>query len=150
MVDIGKKFSTRRKASAQSVVSFNKKTFKVLQTGKSAKGSILETAKIAGINAAKNTFSLIPLCHPLILDFVNLEFKLNKKNYSLKIISTVKCEGKTGLEMEALTAAAIAGLTIYDMLKAIDKGIIISEIKLLKKSGGKSGNWNGNNFINKY
>ena len=138
MVDVSGKKITLREASAQAEIYIKKVTLKKILENKIAKGDTLTIAKTAGIMAAKNTPSLIPLCHPLIITDVNINFEINDNN-CIKIKSKIKAEGKTGVEMEALTAAMIAALTIYDMCKAEDKNISISNIYLLKKSGGKSG-----------
>lgn len=141
MADISCKSPTRRQAIAQAKVYMKRATLNRLLQGKTPKGDVLATAKIAGIMAAKKTHELIPLCHPLSIDNVDLSFEFNPKAGFVSVISDVVCFGKTGVEMEALTAVAIASLTIYDMCKPIDRGVIISDIKLLKKSGGKSGDY---------
>ena len=139
MVDVSTKLITEREAIARGIVLVQPKIIDLIQDKQIPKGDVLTTAKIAGILAAKKTHSLIPMCHPLPIEYIEIDFKL----YSDKIIVTsyVKTSAKTGVEMEALVAAAIAALTIYDMCKSIDKGIIISQIKLLKKTGGKSGTY---------
>jgi len=139
MVDIGHKKITYRKATAQATVKLSKEAFKSLKAGESPKGDVLQTAKIAGIMGAKNTPNIIPLCHPLSLNNINLNFGYHEKSSSLMIKAEVSCDAKTGAEMEALAACSIAALTVYDMMKWKDKGITISDIKLLQKSGGKSG-----------
>ena len=118
-----------------------KKAFQALVAGKSPKGDVLETAKVAGIMAAKSTHSIIPMCHPLEINKVSVAFKLNKKRYTATIIAEVLYVGRTGVEMEALTAVTVAALTIYDMMKGIDRNIVISDIALLSKMGGKSGTY---------
>ena len=113
----------------------------MITDNKIAKGNVFETARLAGIMAAKKTYELIPLCHQLNLTSVKVDFKPDKRTNIVHIESRAKCEGQTGVEMEALTAASVAALTIYDMCKAVDKGMVISDIKLMKKTGGKSGTW---------
>ncbi len=139
MVDVGKKQITRRKATAQAVVDLPEEVIRHFTDGdiKTAKGSVFQTAIIAGIMAAKKTGDLIPLCHPLPLEHADISIRL-KENHELVIESEASTEAKTGVEMEALTGAAIAALTIYDMCKALSHHIVISEIKLLSKTGGKS------------
>ena len=139
MVDVGAKPPSRREAVARGTVRMNRETFRLLRSGKAVKGDSLGTAKIAGILAAKKTSDLIPLCHPLALEHIELEFVMNKGQCAVEITSFVRTEGKTGVEMEALTAVSVAALTLYDMLKASDKGIVIEDIHLVRKSGGKSG-----------
>lgn len=141
MVDISAKGVTKRIARAMSVITMSQKAFTSFQKDESPKGNVLETAKIAGIMAAKSTPEIIPMCHPLALKKVAVTFKTDKKRCRVITIAEVVCVGQTGVEMEALTAASIASLTIYDMMKWADKGSIISETKLLHKSGGKSGDY---------
>ena len=141
MVDISAKQATKRIAVASATVKFSKSAFKILMTKGSPKGNVFETAKIAGIMAAKNTPAVIPLCHPLELSKVSINFKTDKKKNAIIILSEVSCLGRTGVEMEALTAVSVAALTIYDMMKWADKSIAISAVKLLSKSGGKSGDF---------
>ena len=114
-------------------------TLEVIKKGQIAKGDVLTVAQIAGIQAAKQTPSLIPLCHPLLLTEIKVEFEIDDENHAINITSTVKNTGKTGVEMESLTATAVAALTIYDMCKAVDRGMRIERIRLVRKSGGKSG-----------
>lgn len=140
MVDITEKKDTKRQAIAQAQVSLKSQTIELIKKNKIPKGDVLSASKIAGIMAAKKTPQLIPLCHPLQITEASLDFKFVGKNRIL-IESKVSCIGKTGVEMEALTAASIAALTIYDMCKPVDRDIIISDIKLLKKTGGKSGDY---------
>ena len=142
MVDISDKGESKRVASAQSIISMNTETFSALIEGRSPKGDVLETARIAGIMAAKSTPDIIPMCHPINLTNVSIEIVPDKAKSAIKVISKVNCLGRTGVEMEALTAVSAAVLTIYDMMKWSDKGMVISEIKLLHKSGGKSGDYN--------
>ncbi|MEW6601990.1 MAG: cyclic pyranopterin monophosphate synthase MoaC, partial [Nitrospirota bacterium] len=137
MVDVGDKSSTKREAVASGSVYMKKETLKLIAGNHIAKGNVFETARLAGIMAAKKTFDLIPLCHQLNLSSVHVDFKVDRKNSKVDITSTAKCTGQTGVEMEALTAVSVAALTIYDMCKAVDKGMIISDIKLVEKRGGK-------------
>lgn len=141
MVDVSEKNETLRIARAMAIVEFSKETYNIVKTGNSKKGDILGVAKIAGIMAAKKTSSLIPLCHPLLINKIDVSFKYIDTSNEIHITSTVSVNGKTGVEMEALVAANIAALTIYDMSKAIDKNIKIKEVKLIEKSGGKSGHF---------
>ena len=141
MVDVTKKEKTQRMAVASGRVKMKPATLDLIAKNKLAKGDVLGVARIAGIQAAKQTASLIPLCHPLGLTGVEIEFKSDKKSSLIAVTATIKCTDRTGVEMEALTAAAVACLTIYDMAKAVDRGMVISDIKLLEKRGGKSGNW---------
>lgn len=139
MVDISHKGTTKRVAIAEAIITMSAPAFKALIEKKSPKGDVLETAKIAGIMAAKATAQLIPFCHPLELSKVHISFQVDKKKKSITIQSEVVCQGKTGVEMEALVSASVAALSIYDMMKWLDKGMVISGVKLLFKSGGKSG-----------
>ena len=139
MVDVSGKADTRRKAVAKGTVRMQASTFDLIKKGKMEKGDVLAVAQLAGIMAAKQTPGLIPLCHPLLIDDVEIEFDLDEKNGSIEIKTTVGGTGKTGVEMEALTATAITALTIYDMCKAVDRGMKIENIRLIRKSGGKSG-----------
>ncbi len=141
MVDVSNKNDTYREASAQALVSMSSACFSALLEGNHKKGDVLATARIAGIQAAKQTATLIPLCHPLMLTKVSVEFELDEKHSRVRVLSNCALSGKTGVEMEALTAASVAALTVYDMCKAIDKSIVISELCLLEKQGGKSGSW---------
>ena len=141
MVDISNKKTTSREAHAVAVIKFNSKTFKRIVLDESPKGSIFNTAILAGTLAAKKTHELIPLCHNINLSSINIDFKIIKKNSSVEVNSIVKSSYKTGVEMEALTACSIACLTIYDMCKSFDKEIIINKIRLKYKSGGKSGEY---------
>jgi cyclic pyranopterin phosphate synthase len=137
MVDVGGKDPTKRMARAQAIVTMAKTTMQRMVAGKVGKGDVLGVARLAGIMAAKQTSSLIPLCHPLALNSINVDFE-QLDDDRLQIVATVKVTGKTGVEMEALTAVSIAGLTIYDMCKAIDREMTIGAIKLVEKTGGKS------------
>ena len=141
MVDVGGKKDTERIAIAQGEVAMQMETLKLIKESKITKGDVFAVAQIAGILSAKKTSQIIPMCHPLMLTSINLDFKINEKANKIIIKSTVKTIGKTGVEMEALTAVAIAALTIYDMCKAVDKGMTIENIKLIEKSGGKSGHY---------
>ena len=139
MVDISQKPDTERETVARGMVKMQPSTLKLLREGKLAKGDVLATAQVAGIMAAKRTPQLIPLCHPLLLTDVKVEFHLDEQSSAVEVIARVKSQGKTGVEMEALTAVAISALTIYDMCKGVDPGMQIEGIRLVRKSGGKSG-----------
>lgn len=141
MVDVSEKAATVREARASAVVSMNAEAMSALQSGDNKKGNVLAVARVAGIQAAKKCSDLIPLCHPLALSKVSIDFELDEKNLSVTVFAYCKLTGQTGVEMEALTAASISALTIYDMCKAVDKGIVISSVQLLEKTGGKSGDW---------
>ena len=139
MVDVGKKPVTARQAVARGRVLMQAKTLGLLKRGKLPKGDVLAAARVAGIVAAKETHRLIPLCHPLLIEDVNIDFTIDEKASAVEITATVKGSGKTGFEMEALTAVAISGLTVYDMCKTVDLKLRLEDIRLVKKSGGKSG-----------
>jgi cyclic pyranopterin phosphate synthase len=139
MVDVSGKEATRRVARAEAFVEMSAATLKLLRGNALPKGNPLETARIAGIQAAKKTSELIPLCHPLPLTHVDVEITVARDGVRLE--STASTKAETGVEMEALTAAAVAALTLYDMCKAVEKGITIGKVRLLEKSGGKSGHW---------
>ena len=141
MVDISQKNITKRVAVASATLKMSPPAFKTLLTKGSPKGDVFETAKVAGIMAAKSTPDIIPMCHPLELSKVSITYKIDRKKNSISITSEVSCFGRTGVEMEALAAVSVTALTIYDMMKWADKGIVISQIKLLSKSGGKSGDF---------
>jgi len=141
MTDISDKDVTRRTARAYASVRFSPEAMKALINKESPKGDVLETARVAGVMAAKSTPSILPLCHPLALTKVSLDFRMDDVANIVHIESEVVCMGKTGVEMEALTSASVAALTIYDMMKWKDKSIEISSVKLLNKSGGKSGDY---------
>jgi cyclic pyranopterin phosphate synthase len=141
MVDVSAKTPTDRKAKAQAVVTMSGETFDLIRDGKAKKGNVLETARIAGVMAAKKTADLIPMCHPLNLTHVQIDFFPDPATHAIRIEATARILDQTGVEMEALTAAATAALTIYDMCKAYDRGMAISDLFLLEKSGGKSGTW---------
>ncbi len=139
MADVGGKPVTKRQAIARGRILLQAKTLGLLKKGKLPKGDVLAAARVAGITAAKETYRLIPLCHPLLIDDIAIEFSVDEKNLAVEISAMVKGSGKTGFEMEALTAVAISGLTIYDMCKSIDQKLRLDNIRLVKKSGGKSG-----------
>jgi cyclic pyranopterin phosphate synthase len=139
MVDITGKPDTIRQAVAKGLVKMQAATFQFIKQGGTAKGDVLPVAQLAGTMAAKRTPDLIPLCHPILIENIKVEFSLNEVNSTVEITSTVESTGKTGVEMEALTAIAVAALTIYDMCKAVDRGMKIENIRLVRKSGGKSG-----------
>ncbi|WP_405278712.1 cyclic pyranopterin monophosphate synthase MoaC [Cobetia sp. Ld8] len=141
MVDVADKQETRREARASARVSMLPATLALLAEGGLPKGDVLATARIAGIQAAKRTHELIPLCHALMLSKVTVEFTLDSANSCVEIQVLCRLNGRTGVEMEALTAASVAALTLYDMCKAVDKGIVIGDIQLETKTGGKSGDW---------
>ena len=141
MVDVTSKGVTERIATARSVVLMSADTLSLITNGGIEKGDVFAVARVAGIQAAKKCGDLIPLCHPLALTSVSIDFEIDPEKNAVIINSSCKLSGKTGVEMEALTAASVAALTIYDMCKASDKGIVISETLLLSKSGGKSGDW---------
>ncbi len=138
MVDVSNKETTVRIAVAHAAVTMNTRTFKLITDKKVAKGDVLEVARVAGIMAAKKTSELIPMCHPLNINSIKIDYTNNNKD-SIEITSEVKITAKTGVEMEALTAVSMCALTIYDMCKSADKSMMISDIFLVKKSGGKSG-----------
>ena len=141
MVNVGKKKTTEREAVAVATIRMSPGTMKKLIEQALPKGDVLTTAKVAGVMAAKQTSSLIPLTHPIPLNSVDITFDLDPAGGTIELRSIVKCEGKTGVEMEALTACAVAALTIYDMCKSAEKGITIETLQLVRKSGGKSGTW---------
>jgi cyclic pyranopterin phosphate synthase len=139
MVDVTGKADTVRIAVARGMVRMQPATFQLIKQGGTAKGDVLSVAQLAGIMAAKRTPDLIPLCHPILIGNVNIEFNLDEANNAIEITASVESTGKTGVEMEALTATAVTALTIYDMCKAVDRGMKIENIRLVRKSGGKSG-----------
>ena len=141
MVDVTAKEITTREAVAKGSVFMQRRTLQAVLANEIKKGDVLGTAKIAGIMAAKKTGDLIPLCHPLNIDSVDILFEPIRKTNCIDITAIAKASGKTGVEMEALAAVSVAALTIYDMCKAMDKGLIISDIRLIKKTGGKSGTY---------
>ena len=139
MVNVGGKAETARVATASGRITMSAEALSAIRDGNVPKGDVLAAARIAGIMAAKKTAELIPLCHPLALDAVAVEFVV--ETHAVRVMATASLTGRTGVEMEALTACSIALLTIYDMAKAIDKGMVIGDVRLLAKSGGKSGDW---------
>jgi cyclic pyranopterin monophosphate synthase len=141
MVDVGSKAETEREAVAAGRVKMRPETLRLLHDGNLPKGDVLGTARVAGIMAAKRTAELIPLCHQLQLTKVAVEFGFDDASSAVEITATVRCQGQTGVEMEALTAVSVAALTIYDMAKAAERGMTISDIRLLEKRGGKTGEW---------
>ena len=141
MVDVAEKAETRRVARAAGRIKMQPATLQLILAGDGKKGDVLGVARIAAIQASKRTADLIPLCHPLALTHVGVEFRVNEANAEIACIVTAETVGRTGIEIEALTAASIGLLTIYDMCKAVDRGMIIKEIRLLEKLGGKSGHW---------
>lgn len=141
MVDVGDKAATRRVAIARGVIRMLPATLTLVRDGTARKGDVLGVARIAAIQAAKRTSELIPLCHPIALTRVGVEFSVDDDASQISCQAQVECTGQTGVEMEALTAVQIGLLTIYDMCKAVDRGMVISEVKLLEKHGGKSGSW---------
>ena len=141
MVDVGEKENTTRVAHAGGTIRMSRDAFELVKTGSMSKGDVLGIARIAGMMAAKKVDDLIPLAHPLMISKANVDFNLNADSCSIDIFATVGITGKTGVEMEALTAVSVAALTIYDMCKAVDKSMIISDVRLLKKTGGKSGTY---------
>lgn len=141
MVDVGGKPTTERRAVAQAVVRVSPQTAQRVEAGEAPKGDVLGVARIAGIQAAKRTSELIPLCHPLGLSFVGVEGSIDSVQGTVRLTAEARTSGPTGVEMEALTAAAVAALTVYDMVKGIERGAVIEEVALLEKSGGHSGHW---------
>ena len=141
MVDVSPKKETARQAAARIVLKMRPATLSAIRAGQMAKGDVLGVARTAGIMAAKRTPDLIPLCHPLRITGCDIVFALDSRRSTVTIEARVRTVDKTGVEMEALTAAAVAGLTVYDMVKAVDRGIVLSGLCLLEKSGGKSGTW---------
>lgn len=139
MVDVGDKAETRRAAVAEGTVRMRPETLRMIMAGDAKKGDVLGTARIAGIMAAKRTHELIPLCHPLLLTKIKVEIEPDEGLPGLRVRAEARVAGKTGVEMEALTAVSVACLTIYDMAKAVDRGMVVSDIRLIEKSGGKSG-----------
>jgi cyclic pyranopterin phosphate synthase len=141
MVDVGGKDVTARRAVAQAVVRVLPETAAVVAAGDAPKGDVVGVARIAGIQAAKRTSELIPLCHPLPLSFVGVEVSIDASAGRIDVVAEARTSGQTGVEMEALTAASVAALTVYDMVKGIERGASIESVVLLEKSGGKSGDW---------
>ena len=141
MVDVGEKPVTRRTAVAAAEVCVSRETFDAIRSGGTKKGDVLSVAQLAGVMGAKRTPDLIPLCHPLALDRVDLQLTLNEDACAVEIRAEVSCTGRTGVEMEALTAASVAALTVYDMCKALQKDIVIRNVRLLEKTGGVHGDY---------
>ena len=141
MVDVTDKQQTSRSATAEAAVKMSAATLDMVIKGEHKKGDVFGVARIAGIQAAKKCSDLIPLCHPLMLSSIDVEFQIDEKNSQVLIQSTCKLKGQTGVEMEALTAVSVAALTIYDMCKGVEKGIRIESVGLVEKIGGKSGHW---------
>jgi cyclic pyranopterin phosphate synthase len=139
MVDVAAKASTHRVAVAEGRITMLPATLALIQAGTAKKGDVLGIARIAGIQAAKKTSDLIPLCHPIALTRVAVEFDIEPETYSVRCCTTAECTGQTGVEMEALTATSVALLTIYDMCKAVDRGMVMGGVRLMEKRGGKSG-----------
>lgn len=141
MVDVTEKAVTEREARAEAFIEMASTTLEMIMSGRHHKGDVFATARIAGIQAAKKTSDLIPLCHPLMLTKVEVDLEAQPEHNRVRITSLCKLSGKTGVEMEALTAASVAALTIYDMCKAVQKDMVISQVRLLEKRGGKSGHF---------
>ncbi len=141
MVDVGEKPISERTAVAAGSVLVNENTFALIRSGGMKKGDVLTTAQIAGIMGAKRTSEVIPMCHPVAVNGINLTLSLNEKRYAVEITAEVSCDGRTGVEMEALTAVSIAALTVYDMCKAVQKDMVITDIRLLRKTGGVHGDF---------
>jgi cyclic pyranopterin phosphate synthase len=143
MVDVGDKAVTKREALARCEIHMQPATLDLIQTGKIAKGEVLAVARVAGIMAAKRTSEIIPMCHPLPIEVAGIEFRVKKRGV-LEIDATVRVSGKTGVEMEALAAVTTAALTVYDMCKAVDRGMVIADVRLMQKGGGRSGAYRRN------
>jgi cyclic pyranopterin phosphate synthase len=141
MVDVTAKDETLRVAVAKGRVLMQPETLALLQRGEIAKGNVLTTAQVAGVMAAKKTHELIPMCHPLLLTGIDVDLTSDERTSAVEITATVRTTGKTGVEMEALTAVSVAALTVYDMCKAVDKGMRVDSVRLVSKTGGKSGDW---------
>ena len=141
MVDVGDKPATERRARARAVVRVSPETAATVQAGNAPKGDVIGVARIAGIQAAKRTSELIPLCHPLALSYVGVEGSIDAASGEIELIAEARTTGPTGVEMEALTAASVAALTVYDMVKGVERGAEIASVALLEKSGGRSGRW---------
>ena len=141
MVDVGQKSPTRRTAVAGARVLVSRETFELIRSGGMKKGDVLTVAQVAGVMGAKRTPELIPMCHPILIDGVDLRLRLDEERCSVEIRATVSCDGRTGVEMEALTAVSTAALTVYDMCKAVQKDMVITDIRLLRKSGGVHGDF---------
>ena len=147
MVDVTAKAITEREAVAEATVSMLPETLKLIVEGGHKKGDVFTVAKLAGVQAAKQCSNLIPLCHPLMLTSIKVDLQADLANNRVVIQSRCKLAGQTGVEMEALTAASVAALTIYDMCKAVDKGMVIGDVRLLEKQGGKSGHWQAESVL---
>ncbi len=143
MVDVSDKSVTTREAMAEGIVRMEASTLALILTGEAKKGDVLAAARLAGIMAAKKTHELIPLCHPLMITKAEVTFTPDETQSLITVTARVKVDGKTGVEVEALTAVSVACLTIYDMCKAVDRGMRITDVRLREKSGGKSGSWQG-------
>ncbi|MES0881950.1 cyclic pyranopterin monophosphate synthase MoaC [Roseibium sp. SCP14] len=141
MVDVSNKDATHRIAVARGTITMRQETLDLIRSGNAKKGDVIGTARIAGILAAKKTHELIPLCHPLMLSKVTIDIDVDESLPGLAVTATTKVSGQTGVEMEALTACSLTCLTIYDMAKAVDRGMVIGDIRLVEKAGGKSGHW---------
>ena len=141
MVDVGEKPPTRRTATAAARVLVNADTFALIRSGGMKKGDVLTVAQVAGVMGAKRTPDLIPMCHPILMDGIDLSLHLDEARCAVEIQATVSCDGRTGVEMEALTAVSTAALTVYDMCKAVQKDMVITDIRLLKKTGGVHGDF---------
>ena len=141
MVNVGEKAPSVRSATAAARVLVNRDTFALIRSGGMKKGDVLTVAQVAGVMGAKRTPDLIPMCHPILIDGVDLQLRLDEERCSVEIQATVSCDGRTGVEMEALTAVSTAALTVYDMCKAVQKDMVITEIRLLRKSGGVHGDF---------
>jgi cyclic pyranopterin phosphate synthase len=141
MVNVGEKPVTERTATAAARVLVSRSTFELIKTGGMKKGDVLTVAQVAGVMGAKRTPDIIPMCHPIIIDGIDLKLSLDEERCSVEIEATVSCDGRTGVEMEALTAASTAALTVYDMCKAVQKDMVITDIRLLSKTGGVHGDY---------
>ena len=141
MVDVGEKHISRRTAVAAARVLVNEETFRLIRSGGMKKGDVLTVAQIAGVMGAKRTPDLIPMCHPILMDGIDLDLSLDEYRKSVEIRATVRCDGRTGVEMEALTAVSTAALTVYDMCKAVQKDMVITDIRLVQKTGGVHGDY---------
>lgn len=141
MVDVGIKSPTQRKAVAAGRVLVSRETFDLIRTGGMKKGDVLTVAQVAGVMGAKRTPDIIPMCHPILIDGIDLSLRLDEELCSVEITASVSCDGRTGVEMEALSAVSVAALTVYDMCKAVQKDMVISDIRLLSKSGGVHGDF---------
>lgn len=141
MVDVGAKNETHRRATAEGVITMLPATFELVASGTAKKGDVIGIARVAAIMASKRTADLVPLCHPISLTHVSVDFELDRETSSVRCRATCECRRQTGVEMEALTAVQVGLLTVYDMCKAVDRGMVIGNVRLLEKAGGKSGHW---------